>query len=105
MFSTFDFSMPDFSNAKHIGDTENHKVLHYEYNGTNVYCFAASTGNIKLVNCTNDTVSLNNNIIGTGYYRTDVDAVNGRLCVYGNTFTITYLATVPIKIIQISTLT
>jgi hypothetical protein len=32
-----DFSMPDFSQAKHIGDTEKHKILHYEYGGTNVY--------------------------------------------------------------------
>jgi len=31
------FEMPDFSQAKHIGDTENHKVLYYEYGGTNVY--------------------------------------------------------------------
>lgn len=29
--------MPDFSQAQHIGDTENHKILHYEHNGTNIY--------------------------------------------------------------------
>ncbi len=34
------FTMPDFSKATHIGDTENHKILHYEHQGTNVYGIA-----------------------------------------------------------------
>lgn len=34
---SINLTMPDFTNAAHIGDTENHKILHLQQNNANFY--------------------------------------------------------------------